>query len=112
MPYPGKGRADFLREGDWNARCYMCGFKFKASDLKRTWQGFYSCRNCWEARQPQDFVRAVPDVQTAPWVQPTPDYIWGTMCTPNGLSAVPGQSIPGCMVPGYLSPMYNADSPI
>lgn len=106
MSYPGKGRADYLAEGDWNARCYFCGFKFKASQLRRHWQGFYVCATCFETRQPQDFVRSLPDTQTPPWAQPTPAPIWGLMCTPQGSSAVPGEAQPGCAVPGYLSPMY------
>lgn len=106
------GHADYLDLGNWNAVCFFCGFKFKASELKRHWQGFYVCRGCWEPRQPQDFVRALPDTQFPPWVQPMPANTYGTMCTPNGQSAVPGQMEPGCAYPGYLSPMYNADSDI
>lgn len=76
MPYPGKGRADHLELGTWNVRCNFCGFKFKASELQRHWTGVYVCRTCFEIRQPQDFVRAVPDIQTPPWVQPTPEAIF------------------------------------
>lgn len=66
------GKADYLELGDWNAACYECGRKFKASQLIRHWQGYYVCKDHWESRQPQDFVRAVPDQQTPPWVQPMP----------------------------------------
>lgn len=66
------GRADYYAEGSWNATCYQCGFKFKASMLKRHWQGYYVCPEHWEPRQPQDFVRAQPDLQTPPWTQPRP----------------------------------------
>jgi len=72
MSYPGSGRADHLDLGNWNAVCYQCGRKRKASILVRHWQGYYVCPEHWEARQPQDFVRAVPDVQTPPWAQPAP----------------------------------------
>lgn len=106
MPYPGKGRADYLELGDWNTVCYMCGFKRKASTLLRYWQGFYVCPEHWEIRQPQDFVRSVNDVQTPPWSQPAPADLFAPMCTPNGTSAVPGQAEPGCVAPGYLSPSY------
>jgi len=112
MSYPGKGRADFLELGDWNAVCYQCGRKRKASMLKLHWQGYYVCPEHWEPRQPQDFVRSVPDVQTPPWAQPMPADLFGTMCTPNGQSAVPGEAEPGCAYPAYLSPMYNPDSDI
>lgn len=66
------GKADFLKLGDWNAVCYQCGFKRKASYLVKNWQGYYVCPEHNEPRQPQDFVRAVPDVQTPPWTQPAP----------------------------------------
>lgn len=66
------GRADYLALGDWNAVCFQCGRKRKASELKKHWQGYYVCPEHWEPRQPQDFVRSVPDVQTPPWTQPMP----------------------------------------
>lgn len=66
------GRADYLALGDYNAVCYECGRKFKASELKRHWQGYYVCPAHFEPRQPQDFVRNIPDVQTPPWAQPMP----------------------------------------
>jgi hypothetical protein len=72
MSVPNKGKFDFLREGDWNTVCYQCGFKRKASYLVRNWQGYYVCPEHNEPRQPQDFVRGVPDVQQPPWTQPRP----------------------------------------
>lgn len=69
----GKGRADHLELGDWNAQCYQCGRKRKASSLVKHWQGYWVCPEHWEARHPQDFVRAVPDVVTPPWTQPWPE---------------------------------------
>lgn len=53
--------------GDWNALCDRCGFKFKASELYRTWDGYYVDRECWEPRHPQDFVRGIPDDSSVPW---------------------------------------------
>ena len=64
------GQADYLELGTWNASCSMCGHKFKANQLTKNWQGQYRCSRCQESRHPQDFVRAVPDVQTPPWTQP------------------------------------------
>ena len=66
------GRADYLALGDHNAVCYECGRKRKASELKKHWQGYWVCPEHWEPRQPQDFVRSVPDVITPPWTQPMP----------------------------------------
>lgn len=99
------GRADYYAEGSWNATCYQCGFKFKAFQLRKHWQGYYVCASCWEPRQPQDFVRARAEVEAAPWVQPS-TWTAATGCTPQGVSAVPGEAQPGCATPGYLSPMY------
>jgi hypothetical protein len=61
--------SDYFAPGDWNVVCYDCGRKFKASMMRRNWQGFYECPEHWTPRQPQDFVRSI---QTPPWVQPMP----------------------------------------
>jgi len=71
------GKADYLQLGDWNTVCYECGKKFKASMLKKHWQGYWVCPTCWEPRHPQDFVKAVQDVVTPPWVQPLPAAVFG-----------------------------------
>lgn len=70
------GRADYLVLGDWNVVCYQCGFKAKASQMEKNWQGFYVHPEHNEPRQEQDFVRGVPDNQTPPWVQPMPTAIY------------------------------------
>lgn len=103
MTMPPKGRADFLELGDWNAACSMCGRKRKASQLVKNWQGMWRCAEHNETRQPQDFVRGIPDIQTPPWTQPEADT-FTPVCFPNGISAVPGYATPGCMIPGYISP--------
>ncbi len=66
------GSRTYLKLGDWNAVCYQCGFKRKASELIRHWQGYYVCPEHWEPRQPQDYVRGTEDIQTPPWTQPLP----------------------------------------
>lgn len=68
----GKGKADYLELGDWNAVCFECGRKFKASMMKKHWQGYWVCPEHWEPRHPQDFVRAIREVQAPPWTQPMP----------------------------------------
>ena len=59
-------------KGDWIADCDVCGRKYKASKLRQRWDGLYCCPQDWEIRQPQDFVRGVPDNQLAPWTRPEP----------------------------------------
>ena len=68
-----KGPYDYLKLGDWNAVCYECGAKFKASMLVQNWKKAYVCSQCFEPRHPQDFVRGVPDAQAPPWTQPDPE---------------------------------------
>ena len=70
------GRADYLLLGDWNVQCYQCGFKDKASNLVRNWQGYFVHPEHNEPRQTQDFVRGVPDNQIPPWVQPMPAVVY------------------------------------
>lgn len=90
------GRADYYAEGDWNAVCHECGKKFKASQLKRHWQGYYVCEKHWEPRHPQDFVRAVPDVQTPPWVQSQ-----GGTCL--SLTAIADEAVAECAIADFIS---------
>lgn len=73
----------FYRKGDWNAICYVCGFQRKASEMHLRWDGVYVCQQDWEPRQPQDFVRGVPDEQPLPWTQPeAPDQFNGPVQNP------------------------------
>lgn len=99
MGSPSKGRADHLEIGDWNAVCSMCGFKRKASELVKNWQGYYRCPEHNEPRQPQDFVRGEQDIQTVPWSQP-PTSTFITFCSINDRSAIPHLAMPGCSIPG------------
>ena len=71
------GRADYYKRGSWNSICDICGFKRKAGDLRRTWDGYMACRSeCWYPRNPQDFVRGVMDRQKVAWTRPdvTPQF--------------------------------------
>lgn len=101
------GRADYLKLGDWNAICFRCGRKFKASTMLKNWQGFWTCERDFEPRQPQDYVKGVPDVQSPPWTQPPPGDIFVKFCTPNSRSSIPGYGTPGCMIPGFVDPAFD-----
>ena len=68
------GRADYLELGDWNAICAECGRKGKASEMVQLPDGIPGARmyvhpEHYLRRNPQDFVRGVPDKPAAPWVQ-------------------------------------------
>ncbi len=70
------GKADKYQHGTHNAICDTCGFKFKASQLRMTWDGFYVCDLCWEPRHPQDFVRAKVDKLRVDIVRPDDDILY------------------------------------
>lgn len=97
--------ADYLRLGDFNAACSMCGRKRKASELVRNWQGMYRCKEHNEPRHPQDFVRGIKENMAPPFVQPQTDT-YTYVCSLNGGSGLPGVGIPGCSTPGntYYDP--------
>lgn len=92
---PGKGKADYLELGDWNASCFQCGRKFKASELKKYWEGYWVCPAHWEPRQPQDFVRGTKDTQSPPWAQP-PQDTFVEYCTTS--TAIADYAIASCAI--------------
>jgi hypothetical protein len=103
---PQLGPADNFELGEWNATCDACGRKFKSSQLTLRWDGLMVCQRDWEARHPQDYVRARPGAEPAPlpWSRSRPDSTFIVFCTPNGTSAIPGIAEPGCAIPGYIHP--------
>jgi len=64
------GHADYYKAGDYNVICDQCGFKFKASECKMQWNNLFVCSECYEERQPQDFVRGLKDNQQVPIPRP------------------------------------------
>lgn len=73
----GRRNPNTLRLGDWNAICDVCGWKYKASDLRRRWDNLMVCAKDWEPRHPQDFIRAIPDMQAVPWTRPESANVFG-----------------------------------
>jgi hypothetical protein len=92
------GRSDWYKHGDFNAICEVCGQKWKASKMRKRWDGAMVCPKDWEPRHPQDFVRAIPDKQSTPWSRPEAVDYFLPFC--NGRSAIPGLAEPGCAIPG------------
>jgi len=61
------------RPGTFYRICDRCARKRYAEDTRLTWDNLMVCADtCWEPRQPQDFVRGVPDPQTVPNPRPRP----------------------------------------
>jgi hypothetical protein len=61
---------NYFKSGEWNAICDSCGRKFKASQLKRRWDGFMVCEEDYEARHIADFIRAPKGERPIPWSRP------------------------------------------
>ena len=84
------GIADYYLHGSHNVICDRCGFKFKAHHLRLEWNGLRTCcgagtNNCFEVRQPQDFVRGKADKQAPDWVRSEPTDAFPDNITPDDL---------------------------
>ncbi len=68
--------------GDFWRICDRCGFKYRASQTFKTWDGLYVCHEDFETRHPQDFVRGRKDNQNVHGARPEPvDNILGPLTT-------------------------------
>ena len=68
--------------GDYWKICDRCGFRKRSSETFRTWDGLYVCREDFESRHPQDFVRGRKDLQNVPDARPEPvDNLVGPLTT-------------------------------
>ena len=78
------GPADYFKAGDWNARCWTCYRKCKASEMSKLsiYDGNgWVCRTCFEITNPQQFIRGIPDRPNVPWTQPTPPPVFASSGT-------------------------------
>lgn len=98
MPKP------FLKWGDWNAACDVCGFRFKSSEMKKRWDGLMVCEQDYELRNPQDFIRIKGDNPSVPWARPEADAFVGPTCFVWSQSAFPNLAESGCMQAGRGTP--------
>ena len=61
--------------GGYNSICDVCGFKYKASELMKRWDGLMVCKWDWEPRHPQQFIKNINDQPNLPFVRPDSDGI-------------------------------------
>jgi hypothetical protein len=70
---------------EYNAICDVCGFKKKASTLRKRWDGYMVCKEDFELRHPLDFYTTRNDAHLLPWTRPDSE---GTSVDPwRGTSA-------------------------
>lgn len=65
-------KQNYYKPGEWNAICDSCGRKFKASQLRKRWDGFMVCSEDWETRHIADFIKAPKPIPALPWTRPEP----------------------------------------
>lgn len=92
------------RKGDWLGICDRCGFKYKASQLARTWDNLYVCRECWEPRHVQDFLRGIPDDQSVPWTRPEGPDTSATFVNIGSINPMTGGSESLADTDDYIEP--------
>lgn len=93
--------------GDWNAICDICGREYKASQLQKRWDSFMTCHDCFEPRQPQDFVRGVADFQAPPYTRPENQDSFIGVCTPDGMSCIIDYAVVDCCVVDYIALWFD-----
>lgn len=81
------------RPGDNWAICDLTGKKVLMSDTRKTWDGLRVWKEVWYSRNPQDFIRAIPDRMQVHDARPRPADVnqypaYGcgpiTLISPNG----------------------------
>ena len=78
---------NWLKAGDYNAICDSCGRKFKASTLRKRWDGLLVCKEDFEVKHPQLSLKVHGDKQTVPIPRPEATdqflqicYLWERSC--------------------------------
>ena len=101
-----------LIPGNWNALCDVCGFKFKALDLKRDWRGLMVCKDDFELRHQSDFLRVQKEKITVEFSRPYPvaDTFVGYICSIIEIRPMADVATADCARVGLTLPYETADS--
>jgi len=59
---------------DYNAICDSCGLQYKASQLKKRWDGLMVCKDDWEQRHISDFYYTRNDTHILPYIRTKEAY--------------------------------------
>lgn len=63
---------NWLKLGDYNCICDSCGRKFKASTMRKRWDGLFVCQDDFEIKHPQLTLKTHADKQVVPIPRPDP----------------------------------------
>jgi hypothetical protein len=61
---------NWLKLGDYNVICDSCGRKFKASTMRKRWDGLLVCKEDFEVKHPQLSLKVRGDKQQVPIPRP------------------------------------------
>ena len=71
----------YYKPGSHYKICDVSGFKTRAGDTRKEWQGLVVDKRFYEERQPQDYVKGVRDDQTVPDARPRPKDVFVFLAT-------------------------------
>ena len=94
-------------KGTFNVICDICGRQYKSYELQKRWDGFMVCKDDFEPRQPQDFVRGVADFQAPPYTRPENADVFVGVCTPDGMSCIVDYAVADCCVTDYIALWFD-----
>src|ERR1017187_9375651 len=97
--------------GAWKVVCDDCGRWYKSFQLQMRWDGVMVCYQCWEPRQPQDFVRGVADKIAPPWTRPEQQDIFRGICDLVNKQGVVGYAVVGCAIIGTNKHIFPQCTP-
>lgn len=86
--------SNYFKLGDYSAICDMCGFSFKASQLKKTWNGFWVCEKDYEPRHILDFIKVPKPTAPLPFTRPEPADTFVSVTYISESTGVQEQTIP------------------
>lgn len=79
--------------------------KFKASTMRKRWDGLFVCKDDWEIKHPQLSLRVRGDKQTVPIPRhEAPDVFVPQLCNVINSQAIAGVAVAGCAVAGKVTP--------
>jgi len=85
--------------GTWPVNCDVCGFRFPSDQIKKRWDGAYTCAKDWETRHPQTLIKIRGETAVPDPVRHNPiEYL--PYCNIITSSAYAGLGTAGCMKAG------------
>lgn len=69
--------ASYFKNGSWNIICDVCGFKHKAEEIRKRWDGLLVCKEDFEQDHPQKYLRVRETGQAVPYIrEPNDTFIY------------------------------------